>query len=93
MRALDPYGNGQHICLPGPHPTAGYSTAFPADCVTRAKNGFEHMPVSNGAPANVAVVDGPLNAGGSVTIFPDTVETNDVLDDVCVDNVVGVFGA
>ena len=49
------------------------------------------MPVSNGAPANVAVVDGPLNAGGSVTMLPVTVDTIDVPDDVCVDSVVGVF--
>lgn len=49
------------------------------------------MPVSNGAPPKVAVIDGPLKAGGSVTMLPGTVETNEVPEEVCVDSVVGVL--
>ena len=59
--------------------------------MTSAKNGFEQVPVSSGAPANEAVTGGPLNAGGSSTTVPEMVDTLDVPDDTCVDSVVCVL--
>jgi hypothetical protein len=74
---FDPYGYGQQLCRSGPQPTAGYSHELPALFVTTAKYGFEQVPVSNGAPPNVAVPVAPLNDGASVTTSPVIVDTNE----------------